>query len=111
MPQTIRAQPRPSCLLCGATGELLYASLSDNLYNSPGVWQMKRCPQEDCGLLWLDPMPEEQDLPLLYQGYYTHQDRPPAVRGLARRFAHWLYHALLRGTGLAHQRAELFSLY
>ncbi len=111
MTQLIRTRPCPNCFLCGATGELLYSNLSDRLSETPGVWQMKRCPQERCGLLWLDPMPEERDLPLIYESYYTHQDKPPAVRGLARRVAHWTYHALLRTTGLAGQREELFSLY
>ena len=108
---TIRTQPCPSCFLCGTTGEPLYTGVIDRLYDAPGVWQIDRCPQAGCGLLWLDPMPEECDLPLIYENYYTHQDKPPAVRGLARQVAHWTYHALLRATGLAHQREELFSLY
>ena len=111
MTQLIRTRPCPNCFLCGATGELLYANLSDRLSETPGVWQMKRCPQTSCGLLWLDPMPEEQDLPLLYQGYFTHQDKPQAIRGFARSVTHGIYRALLWVTGLTHQRDELFSLY
>ena len=91
MTKFIRTQPSPSSYLCGTTGEPLYTGLTDRLYDVPGVWQIDRCPKAGCGLLWLDPMPEE--------------------RGLARRVAHWTYHALLRATGLAHQREELFSLY
>ncbi len=63
---------------------------------------MNVCPQSSCGLLWLDPMPLDEDLGLAYSGdYYTHQDDPPLTwprrayrwlrRGyLARRFG---YHA------------------
>ncbi len=111
MTNLLRTQPCPSCFLCGTTGEVLYADLVDRLFSAPGVWQIKCCPQKDCGLLWLDPKPEEYDLPRIYETYYTHQDKTTAARGLARRVAHWSYHALLQATGLAHQREELFCLY
>jgi 2-polyprenyl-3-methyl-5-hydroxy-6-metoxy-1,4-benzoquinol methylase len=38
---------------------------------------MRKCNNQDCGTLWLDPMPVEADLPKLYAGYYTHQS--PAI--------------------------------
>lgn len=34
---------------------------------------MKRCTCDSCGAFWLDPMPHPDDLPLAYQGYYTHK--------------------------------------
>jgi len=111
MTDIIRTHSCPICLLCGTAGEILYTELADKLFSAPGVWQIKRCPQKDCGLLWLDPMPEEGDLPLIYETYYTHQDKPTVARGLARQIARGAYHALLRATGLAYQRSELFSLY
>jgi 2-polyprenyl-3-methyl-5-hydroxy-6-metoxy-1,4-benzoquinol methylase len=111
MTQSIRTRPNPNCFLCGATGKLLYSDLADRLSVTPGIWQIKRCPTENCGLLWLDPLPEEKDLHLVYQDYFTHQDKPDANRGLTRSIGHWLYHALLRVTGVAHQREELFSLF
>jgi methionine biosynthesis protein MetW len=54
----------------------LYAELSDRLFSAPGVWQMKRCPQAGCGLLWLDPAPAEEDLGEVYRDYYTHGEAP-----------------------------------
>jgi 2-polyprenyl-3-methyl-5-hydroxy-6-metoxy-1,4-benzoquinol methylase len=33
---------------------------------------MVRCPNPQCGLLWLDPMPAEEDIGDAYAGYYTH---------------------------------------
>ncbi len=41
---------------------------------------MRRCTSTDCGLLWLDPVPVTEDLPRLYDIYYTHTavDRPRA---------------------------------
>jgi len=111
MTQPIRTWPCPNCFLCGATGDLLYSDLSDRLSETPGVWQMKRCPREGCGLLWLDPMPEEQDLHLVYRDYFTHQDKPLTARGFGRRIVHAAYRTLLCVSGLTHQRNELFSLY
>jgi 2-polyprenyl-3-methyl-5-hydroxy-6-metoxy-1,4-benzoquinol methylase len=63
------------CFLCGVPGALLYKGLRDRLYNATGEWDLKRCPNSDCGLIWLDPMPTEDDIGKAYQSYYTHRAR------------------------------------
>jgi len=70
----IRTRSVSNCLLCGAQGELLYSGMKDRLFSAPGDWQIKRCSQSACGVLWLDPMPIEGDIVKSYQGYYTHQN-------------------------------------
>lgn len=35
---------------------------------------MRRCRDHRCGVLWLDPMPAEDDLGKLYTDYYTHEE-------------------------------------
>jgi 2-polyprenyl-3-methyl-5-hydroxy-6-metoxy-1,4-benzoquinol methylase len=107
----IRTQRRPDCCLCGARGDELYLGLDDRLFNAPGTWSFNRCPNPDCGLVWLDPMPLEEDLQLAYRDYFTHRDKPVLRRGIARKIVHGIYQALLWATGLAHQRAELRSMY
>jgi 2-polyprenyl-3-methyl-5-hydroxy-6-metoxy-1,4-benzoquinol methylase len=72
----IRCFPCPCCFLCGTVGELLYVGLTDKLFGAPGTWNVKRCARKACGLLWLDPMPFEPDIPIAYQRYYTHQRTP-----------------------------------
>jgi 2-polyprenyl-3-methyl-5-hydroxy-6-metoxy-1,4-benzoquinol methylase len=72
----IRSTPCPDCYLCGATGEVLYESLKDRLFGAAGSWNMKRCPNAACGLLWLDPIPLEEDIPKAYNTYYTHEYAP-----------------------------------
>jgi 2-polyprenyl-3-methyl-5-hydroxy-6-metoxy-1,4-benzoquinol methylase len=72
----IRSRPRPACLLCGAPGEPLYRDLADHLFGAPGRWSLKQCPQQQCGLVWLDPMPVQEDLGKAYQRYYTHNEDP-----------------------------------
>jgi methionine biosynthesis protein MetW len=94
MTQLIRTKNRPTCFLCGATGELLYADLTDRLFNAPGIWQIKRCPQADCGLLWLDPAPADEDIGEVYREYYTHDGGEPGgswLRNLygAIQHAYW----------------------
>jgi 2-polyprenyl-3-methyl-5-hydroxy-6-metoxy-1,4-benzoquinol methylase len=78
----IRADPRRQCYLCDSPGEMLYQRMRDRLLNSPGEWNMRRCSKRDCGLLWLDPMPKEEDIGTAYETYYTHEGvedtpRPP----------------------------------
>ncbi len=90
---------------------MLYTNLTDRLFHAPGVWQIKQCPDTGCGLLWLDPVPVEDDLPLIYQDYFTHQPRSAVNPGAGRSVIHWLYRALLSTTGLARQRADLLSFY
>ncbi len=73
----IRSHPRPNCYLCGTLGGSLYEGLTDRLFGAPGEWRIKRCPSPRCGLLWLDPMPLEEDIGKAYYNYYTHQSVAP----------------------------------
>jgi len=77
MNEAIRVQEAPSCLLCGTDGASLYSSLRDRLFDAPGEWHVKKCPNSACGLLWLDPMPSEEDVWKAYRNYYTHQEDKP----------------------------------
>jgi len=69
----IRTYPCPNCYICGTQGESLYQGLKDRLFGAPGEWNFKKCPNPGCGLVWLDPMPVEEDINVAYQTYYTHQ--------------------------------------
>lgn len=71
----------PNCPLCGSFGNILYRSLSDRIFGAPGVWDMKKCGDLNCGTLWLDPMPVEADLAKLYANYYTHEIVASPLRG------------------------------
>jgi len=91
-PREIRSFPCPHCYLCGTGGERLYEGLKDRVFNAPGEWNLKRCPDPKCGLLWLDPMPLEEDIWMAYEGYFTHADpgdalQPPAPPSARTRVA------------------------
>jgi len=68
----MRTERRPHCVACGARGVPAYARLRDRLFSAPGEWTLVRCPNKDCGTLWLDPMPKAEDLGEAYTDYYTH---------------------------------------
>ncbi|MGD8376377.1 MAG: class I SAM-dependent methyltransferase [Acidobacteriota bacterium] len=86
---TIGTVPRPACILCGSDGRPAYEGLTDRLYGAPGTWRMVECRNPDCRLLWLDPSPAAEDLPRLYESYFTHED-PPRRRTMSRRILRWL---------------------
>jgi hypothetical protein len=62
MTQLIRTRRCPHCFLCSATGHLLYSDLSDRLSESPGIWQIQRCPREGWGLLWVTGLKRQRDV-------------------------------------------------
>lgn len=61
----------PSCPICGTRGRSLYQGLQDWQCGIPGNWELSNC---DCGMVWLNPRPADEDIPLLYSRYYTHRD-------------------------------------
>jgi len=69
----VKVSSKPNCYFCGTRGEILYEELEDKLFGVPGKWTLKRCPDMDCGLIWLDPMPLADQIPKLYVKYYTHE--------------------------------------
>lgn len=71
---TIRAMVRPDCLACGGKGARLYADLTDRFFGAAGNWNVARCSNRRCQMLWLDPLPLEQDIWKAYRNYYTHHD-------------------------------------
>jgi 2-polyprenyl-3-methyl-5-hydroxy-6-metoxy-1,4-benzoquinol methylase len=68
----IRSDPQPACLLCGATGRLLYSHLTDRFFAAPGEWALRRCASPRCRVAWLDPMPRTEDVGEAYSGYHAY---------------------------------------
>src|SRR3974390_970657 len=75
--EQIRTKPAPTCWLCGALGRLLYGELPARSSAAPGMWNIRKCQAGSCGLVWLDPVPTEEDIGKAYQGYYTHSQPEP----------------------------------
>lgn len=70
--QIMRSEEIPDCYLCAAPGAPMFTGLPDRLYDAAGEWNLLRCKNPDCGLIWMSPMPIPQDINLAYQNYYTH---------------------------------------
>jgi len=64
-----------TCIICGSTGDPLYKSLRDRLFEAPGSWDLIRCNNSDCGLIWINPMPNKETLAKAYESYYTQNSR------------------------------------
>ena len=52
-------------------GEPLYQRLRDRLFNAPRRVRPEKCPNTQCGLVWLDRMPIEEDISKAHRIYFT----------------------------------------
>lgn len=100
---SIRTEAHPHCLLCGTRGGPLYEHLRDRLFGAPGEWSLVRCENAGCGLIWLNPMPLEEDIWVAYEQYYTHEKAAPP-----NSFLRDLLYAVL---GLAQERQRMAAFY
>lgn len=112
----LRTRPCPDCLLCGSKGELLHSDLKDHLFGAPGEWSLKKCPDAECGLVWLDPMPLEQDIAKAYRDYYTHkkESKDKADLGLElifKKIIKLLYKGILLITLVRRERRRHNLMY
>jgi len=102
----IGSEPTPHCYLCGADGVLLYEGLSDLWFGVPGSWSLKRCPNHECGLVWLDPMPSRDEVWKAYKSYFTHGDYSAGnsrrhiniIDRVTAKFCRIIYKILMRAT-------------
>ena len=91
-------------------GKELYVGLADRLFNAPGVWNLKQCADDSCGLVWLDPMPMEEDIAFAYRSYYTHQGED-AIRNFGKMSYQLLCGVLSRATGLINEKRAIRTRY
>ena len=80
MESAIRTRERPTCPICNSTGSLLYSGLKDFCFSTSGEWNFRKCSGTDCGLVWIDPAPTEEDIGKAYQTYYTHNQPEPGAK-------------------------------
>ncbi len=108
----IREVARPACVACGRSGAPLYQGLRDTLFDAPGTWSLVQCTNPACGLLWLNPAPHPDDLPLLYRGYYTHGDEVGSgVLRAARALQRMIANCLLAPLGVPMEQARARRMF
>ena len=87
--KTIRCRMEDTCILCGSSGLTEFENLEDVLFGVEGKWNIMKCPNDGCGLVWIVPMPESDQIPKLYKQYYTHKKSkslPDCLIGLYEHF-------------------------
>jgi 2-polyprenyl-3-methyl-5-hydroxy-6-metoxy-1,4-benzoquinol methylase len=102
--------------LCGAVAATLYERLRDELCGTPGAWRLARCCRRACGLVFLDPRPDESETATAYEQYYTHDEgtgepAPQEAHGSVRLALHWLNLALLRTSGATAEKRRVRLSY
>jgi 2-polyprenyl-3-methyl-5-hydroxy-6-metoxy-1,4-benzoquinol methylase len=85
MGNLIGSRSQPDCHCCGSTGDILLTGLQDRLFGSCGEWNMRKCSNDNCGLLWLDPMPLEAEIHKAYETFTTHVDNVAPRESALRR--------------------------
>lgn len=70
--ETIGVHPLPNCPVCGSEGHTEHKGMFDRMFKAPGTWEMSKCSNRSCQLLWLNPMPNDDELWKIYVEYYTH---------------------------------------
>jgi SAM-dependent methyltransferase len=109
---SIQTEARPFCPLCGERGEMFYSRLKDQLFGAPGEWDLCKCPAGNCGLLWLNPAPVQEDIGKAYQSYYTHGGTGESLMRKCVKTAYTLLSRLPEWTvGLAQARNRMRWLY
>ena len=99
------------CYLCGSQGKLIHEGVRDLLFGAPGNWSFRVCPNSECGLMWLDPTPLDQEISKAYAQYYTHGEavvrRGRIVDALRKRVSS----VLLWASPLRRERKRLSLMY
>ena len=110
----IRKIPAPSCKICGSRGMQIYNGLQDSLFATPGTWNLDQCQNKECGLMWLNPMPLEEDIHNAYHAYYTHRDDQQKKSRIKQFINIILNHSLkllLRLTPIYQERKDFNQMY
>lgn len=74
------------CYNCGGEGKTLYHTMNDRLFGVQGSWDLLECTNQACGLVWLNPMPSLDELPKLYENYYTHKPPKQTKTSLVKQY-------------------------
>ncbi len=70
----IETRKKDFCIACNAEGVDFISDLKDRFYDIPGNWNLSKCKNPDCRLVWLNPAPVKEEIWKTYSSYYTHKD-------------------------------------
>lgn len=79
--EDIKTRPVTSCINCGASGSIC----QEQVFDPDGIiarsWTLRKCDNHNCGLVWLDPAPLENELWKAYTQYHTHTKKRESKMG------------------------------
>lgn len=104
----ISSVSRVNCPICGSKGKILHRDLTDRNNNVDGKWNFRICQNQNCAFVWVDPLPNPDEIHKAYKNYYTH-DRPKKNNSFLRK-----PYALIKGAYLANKygyNKKYFSLW
>ncbi|MAG59713.1 hypothetical protein CMO96_02910 [Candidatus Woesebacteria bacterium] len=80
----------PHCIVCKAQISFPFFKTKDNMFDIPGIFDVKRCHR--CNLVFLDPQPSREVLKKHYphQQYYSYKTRAKGLSGLIGQFRSYL---------------------
>lgn len=61
-----------TCQFCGSKLIILYKSLIDCVFSSPGKWDYYQCSNNNCKTVSIRPLLKEEEIKGFYETYYTH---------------------------------------
>lgn len=104
------------CMLCGGRTATLHDHMHDQLHGAPGEWRLVRCLSRSCGLVQLDPAPDEGTTALAYENYHTHfvggtEEETRFDGGWLRSLLHHVNALLLRLTGVRAEKRRVELSY
>jgi 2-polyprenyl-3-methyl-5-hydroxy-6-metoxy-1,4-benzoquinol methylase len=79
------------------------------LFGAAGSWNIKLCADPNCGLMWLDPIPLEEEISKAYATYYTHAETPTRQSRLTKTLRSWAS-ALISLANPVHGERERLSI-
>lgn len=99
----IACRDLPNCPVCASSGKDLYTGLKDTLFNAPGIWDMSKCSNEQCGTCWLNPTPLPEEIVKLYNNYFTHstlQQQATIKKSFFTLYQKWLERLFRKNTDI-----------
>ena len=75
----IKTVDTPKCMTCASEGTFIYKDLNDRYFGESKGWNLKKCNNPKCGLIWLDPMPAKEEIWKAYVAYYTHSGQKKSL--------------------------------
>lgn len=106
---------KDKCVVCNSAGSEAYENLVDRQFGVAGEWSLSQCSKPDCGTLWLNPRPIDEDLPETYANYYTRGKETRKNKSkrwkLPKRITRLFESLIGRMIGIKKARLSIESMY